>query len=167
MKRKSLGFILVDALYIAMMTLPIIAGIVLKILTKPASSGITVTGAQIYFTLPLPVQDLPVTESQINSLIVMITALGICLFLTHGLRTRNISRRQHLVEWAIEKVDAMTLDSMGEYFKGFPPFIMSILRTISAHLGYKHRGRLGNTRVPAHNLLQIQMRTARLRQELL
>ena len=127
MKRKSLGFILVDALYIAMMTLPIIAGIVLKILTKPASSGITVTGAQIYFTLPLPVQDLPVTESQINSLIVMITALGICLFLTHGLRTRNISRRQHLVEWAIEKVDAMTLDSMGEYFKGFPPFIMSIL----------------------------------------
>ena len=127
MNSKKIGFVLLDTLYIAMMTIPILCGIVLKVLTKPLTEGISISGAQIYFTVPMPLQDLTVTESQINSLIVLITVLGLCLYLTHGLRTRNISRRQHLIEWAIEKVDAMVTDSMGEYFKAFPPFIMAIL----------------------------------------
>ncbi len=117
----------VDILYICMMVLPIIAGIVLKILTKPASEGISVSGAQIYFTLPLPIQDLVITESQINSWLVMITVLGLCLYLTHGLRTRNILKRQHLAEWLIEKADSLVKDSMGEYFTGYSAFIASIL----------------------------------------
>ena len=127
MKNKTLGFKLLDALYIAMMTLPVIFGIVLKVLTKPPSEGISITGAQIYFTIPAPVQPFIITESQINSVIVLITVTGLCLFLTHGLKTRNISNRQHLAEWAIEKLDAMVGDSMGEYFKAFPPFIGAIL----------------------------------------
>ncbi|MBQ8742626.1 MAG: F0F1 ATP synthase subunit A [Clostridia bacterium] len=109
------------------MVLPIIAGIVLKILTKPVSEGISVSGAQIYFTLPLPIQDLVITESQINSWLVMITVLGLCLYLTHGLRTRNILKRQHLAEWLIEKADSLVKDSMGEYFTGYSAFIASIL----------------------------------------
>lgn len=117
----------VDILYICMMVLPIIAGIVLKILTKPVSEGISVSGAQIYFTLPLPIQDLVITESQINSWLVMITVLGLCLYLTHGLRTRNILKRQHLAEWLIEKADSLVKDSMGEYFTGYSAFIASIL----------------------------------------
>lgn len=117
----------VDILYICMMVLPIIAGIVLKILTKPLSEGISVSGAQIYFTLPLPIQDLVITESQINSWLVMITVLGLCLYLTHGLRTRNILKRQHLAEWLIEKADSLVKDSMGEYFTGYSAFIASIL----------------------------------------
>lgn len=56
-----------DILYIAMMILPLLAGLVLKILTKPPSEGITITGAQIYLRVPMPIQDLLITESQINS----------------------------------------------------------------------------------------------------
>ncbi len=127
MKKKSVGFFIVDILYIAMMILPVIAGIVLKILTKPAVDGISITGAQIYFEIPAPVQNFLITESQINSLIVLIAVFGLCLFLTHGLKTRNVLKRQHIAEWIVEKADGLVLDSMGEYFSPFVPFIISIL----------------------------------------
>jgi len=127
MNTKSRLFKAVDVLYICMMVVPLICGIVLKVLTKPQTEGISITGAQIYFTIPMPIQDLPVTESQVNSLIVMIMLLGLCLFLTHGLKTRNISVRQHLAEWIVEKVDGLIKDSMGEYFMSFSAFIAAVL----------------------------------------
>lgn len=127
MKRKSRLNAALDILYILMMVLPILAAIVLKVLTKPASEGITITGAQIYFTIPMPLQDLVITESQINSWLVMIAIFGLCLFLTNGLSTRDVSTRQHVAEWIVEKVEAMVIDGMGEYFKGFSSFIAAIL----------------------------------------
>ena len=126
MKQKSFRFIVLDILYISMMIIPILAAIVLKVLTTPASDGVEITGARIFFTVPLPLQDLIVSESQINSLCVMIALSGLCLFLTHGLKTKNISIRQHLAEWIVEKVDKLVKESMGEYFMGFVPFIISI-----------------------------------------
>ena len=127
MKKKSAAFIAVDIVYLAIMILPIIAGIVLKVLTKPLSEGISVSGAQIFFTVPMPIQDLIITESQTNSLIVTLFILGLCLFMTHGLKEVPDTKRQLLAEWIIEKVEAMTIGNMGEYFKSFPPFIAAIL----------------------------------------
>ncbi len=118
---------MVDIIYIAMMVLPVLSGIVLKILTKTASEGISITGAQIYFEIPAPVQNFLITESQINSLIVLVSVFGLCLFLTHGLKTRDILKRQHIAEWIVEKADGLVLDSMGEYFRSFAPFIIAIL----------------------------------------
>lgn len=127
MKAKSRSFAALDVLYILMMILPFVFSIVLKILTKGESAGITITGAQVFFTLKTPIQPFPVTESQVNSLMVLIALTGLCLFLTHGLKTREISRRQILAEWIVEKVDGLVKDSMGEYFMGFAPFIIAIL----------------------------------------
>lgn len=127
MKKNSRSFAAVDILYIAMMVLPILAGIVLKVLTKPVGEGISITGAQIYFTVPMPIQDLIITEAQINSWLVIIVVWGLCLFLTRDLKTRNISIRQRIAEWIVENVDYMVKDSMGEYFMGFSSFIASIL----------------------------------------
>ncbi len=127
MKQKSFRFIAADILYISMMILPILAAIALKVLTTPLSNGVEITGARIFFKIPMPIQDLVITEAQINSLCVLIALTGLCLFLTHGLRTRDISVRQHLAEWIVEKVDKLVSDSMGEYFMGFVPFIISIL----------------------------------------
>lgn len=110
-----------------MMILPIVFGIVLKILTRPASEGISITGAQIYFTVKMPLQNLPITESQVNSWLVMISILGLCLFLTRDLKTRNIGVRQHLAEWLVEKADGLVESSMGEYFMGFSPFVGTII----------------------------------------
>ncbi|MBE6613302.1 MAG: F0F1 ATP synthase subunit A [Ruminococcaceae bacterium] len=112
------------------MILPLVAGILLKILTKPAAEGIAITGAQIYFTIPMPLQDFPITESQINSALVIIAVLGLCLFLTHGLTSvpgAKISKRQAMAEWIIEMTEKLVKENMGEYFAAFPPFIGAIM----------------------------------------
>ncbi|MBR3791987.1 MAG: F0F1 ATP synthase subunit A [Clostridia bacterium] len=96
-------------------------------MTRPVGDGVSITGAQVYFKIPMPIQDLIISESQINSLIVMISVFGLCLYLTHGLKTRNISKRQHLAEWIIEKTDNMVSSNMGEFFISFSPFIIAML----------------------------------------
>ena len=127
MNKKSRQFLVVDVLLILMTVLPIVTGIVLKILTKTPSDGINISGAQIYFTIQMPLQDLPVTESQINSWLVVISVFGLCLFLTHGISINGETKRQHIAEWIVEKVEGLVLENMGEYFSGFAPFIASIL----------------------------------------
>ena len=124
---KSLKFKIVDAMYIVMMVLPLVCGIVLKLLTTPPSDGISITGAKVFFVIPMPIQDFPITESQVNSVLVLITILFVCLFLTHGMTERINLKRQHLAEMAVEKVDKLVKDNMGEYFMGFAPFVIAIL----------------------------------------
>lgn len=127
MNKKSLRFRLVDVFYLAMMIIPIVAGILLQVLTKPASEGISITGARIFFTVPMPFQDFLVTESQINSLIVTAVVFFFCLYMTHGLTEKIELRRQHFAEMAVQKVNDLVEENMGEFFKGFPPFIIAIL----------------------------------------
>ena len=127
MKQKNLRFKIADGLYIAIMVLPILCGIVLNILTKPPTEGISITGARIFFTIPMPIQDLPVTEAQVNSLLVVISIFGLCLYMTHGIKIEAETKRQHFAEWIVEKTEAMVKDSMGDFFAGYAPFIAAVL----------------------------------------
>ena len=127
MKRKSRRFVAVDALLILLMVVPMLCAIVLKVLTTPASEGISITGAQIYFTVPMPIQDLPITSAQINSWLVMISIFGLCLYFTHGLKVRGGTMRQHIAEWLVQTTESMVKDSMGDFFSGYAPFIASII----------------------------------------
>ena len=125
--KRDIRFRIVDVLLLIGAVLPFVAGIVLKVLTNSPSEGIEISGARIYFTLPTPVWELPITESQVNSWLVMLSILCLCLYLTHGITARGGSRRQHLAEWIVEKTDTLVRDNMGEYFKGFSPFIGAIM----------------------------------------
>lgn len=127
LKKTDIRFRIIDIFYIVMMVLPLAVGMVVNILTKPLSDEITITGARIFFTIPMPLQDFPVTESQLNSALVMITIFFVCLYLTHGIKERIELKRQHFAELIVEKVDALVTDSMGEYFKGYSSFIIAIL----------------------------------------
>ncbi|MBQ8150421.1 MAG: F0F1 ATP synthase subunit A [Clostridia bacterium] len=109
------------------MILPLIAGIALKVVTTPASEGIEITGARVYATIPMPLQDLTITESQINSWLIMLSILGLALYLGHGLALNPQTKRQLLAEWAVEKVEGLVSDNMGERFKQFVPFIAAIM----------------------------------------
>ena len=127
MNTTNRKFKLVDLFYIVMMILPFLGGILLQLLTKPMSEGINVTGARIFFTIPMPIQDFPITESQVNSVIVLITLFFFCLYMTHGMKEKIELKRQHFAEIIVEKVDGMIKENMGEYFMGFAPFIISIM----------------------------------------
>ncbi len=113
--------------FLILSILPIIAGILIKVLFVPAADGIDITGAHVFFTIDLPLGGLPITEAQVNSWLVILSIMFFCLFLTHGLKTKNISNKQVIVEFLVEKVDGLIKANMGEYFMGFAPFIAAIL----------------------------------------
>lgn len=127
MENDKQRFKLLDTVYTAMMILPIVFGIILKIFTTPLSEGISISGAKIFFTIKLPIQDLPITESQVHSWLVMISITGLCLFLTHGIKEKPDTKRQHVAEWIVENAQKLVDGNMGEYFSGFAPFIAAIL----------------------------------------
>lgn len=128
MKTKSRLFKAVDILLLVMTILPIAAGMALKVLTTPETDGISIAGARIFFTVKMPIQDLPITESQVNSWLVIMSVFFLCLYLTHGLNTVPNLKRQHLVEWAVEQVEKLIDENMGlEFFSGFTPFIMAMM----------------------------------------
>ena len=124
---KKTRFILVDILLIAMMIIPLLFGIVLKVLTNPVSDGIDISGALVYFTIPLPLGGLPITEAQINSCLVLISVFALCLYLTHGIKEKADTKRQIIAELIVEKVEGLVNENMGAYFSGFAPFIAAIL----------------------------------------
>ncbi|MBR1797114.1 MAG: F0F1 ATP synthase subunit A [Clostridiales bacterium] len=93
----------------------------------PASSGIDITGAHIFFTIDLPMGGLPITEAQVNSWLVILSLFFFCLFLTHDLKTTDMSIRQLIAEWIVEKVEGLVRSNMGEFFICFAPFIAAIL----------------------------------------
>ncbi len=122
-----------DVLYLAMVIVPFILCMALKIATTPASEGITVTGAHVYFIIQMPFagpaafSTLPITESQVNSWAVMIALLGLCLYLTNGIRVIPGSRRQVIAELIVEKAQSFVNDNMGERFAAFAPFVAAIM----------------------------------------
>lgn len=118
---------LLDILFLAMIIVPFLAAIALKVCMKPAEEGISITGAMVYLTVPMPLMPLYITESQVNSWAVMIALLGLCLYLTHGMTLVPGSKRQIVAEWIVEKVNGLILDNMGKRFMGFAPFVCAIL----------------------------------------
>ena len=127
MSQTSRRFRLVDICYILGMIFPIVFGIALKVLFIPASEGISITGAAVFFTLPLPLGGLPISEAQVNSWLVIISVFFLCLYLTHGITAKGGLRRQIVAEWIVEKTQNLVRANMGEYFRGFGPLIAAIL----------------------------------------
>lgn len=81
MKKEKGSFHAVDILLLVLTLLPLICGMLLYVLLEPSSEGIEIAGAKIYFTIKMPIQDLPITESQVNSWLVIISVFFLCLYL--------------------------------------------------------------------------------------
>lgn len=125
--KTNFKFKVIDIIYILMMILPVAFSITLKVLTTPVSDGISISGAKIFFEIPMPLQNLIISESQINSAMVLITIFFFCLYMTHGLKEKIELKRQHFAELIVEKVDGLVGENMGEYFSGYSPFIIAIM----------------------------------------
>ena len=126
-KKAGTEFKLVDAMLVIMMIVPIVLAILMKVLFIPVGEGIEITGAHVYTVLNMPVSDLPISEAQVNSLAVLISILFLCLYMTHGIRAHVYTKRAVLAEWAVEKIEGLVKENMGDYFMGFAPFIGAIL----------------------------------------
>ncbi len=128
-KENSKRFRIVDTLYLAMIILPLIAAMTVKVLTAdPPDGSISITGAKILCTIPMPLQDLIISEAQVNAWLILITILGVCLFLTHGINQDKRDWRQMAAEWLVEKMDGLVQNSMNPVFHDtYAPFIGSVI----------------------------------------
>lgn len=118
---------LIDIALLVMMILPFVLCMALKVLTTPASEGIAISGALIYFEIPMPLMPLYITEVQVTSLAVIISITALCLYLTHGIKVIPDSKRQLVAEYIVEKVNFLIKDNMGSRYMAFAPFIAAIM----------------------------------------
>ena len=116
-----------DIIFLLMTILPFIVGIVIRVLFIPSSDGIEITGAHVFFSIDFPLMPLVITEAQVNSWIVVISLLFLCLYLTNGIKENIHTKRQVIAEWIVETVEKLVKDNMGEYFTGFAPFVAAIM----------------------------------------
>lgn len=120
-------FLILDILYLCLLAAGPILAIILKVLYTPLSDDINISGALIFFTVKLPIWDLPVTETQVNSVVVIWSIFWLCRYLTHGISVKGGLKRQIVAEWIVEKTKSLTVGNMGEYFSGFAPFVAAIM----------------------------------------
>jgi len=124
---KSRRFKAVDILLLTLTVLPLLGAVVLQVLTKAPSEGISISGARIFLTLPFPIQDLILTEAQINSWLLILSLLFLCLYLSHGFSPKAQTKRQLLIEWAFDALRGMVDSNMGSRFMKYIPFVASLM----------------------------------------
>ena len=91
-----------------------------------------ITGARIFFTLPINVPflgPLRISETMVVSWIVMILITGLCIWLTHDLKEENISKRQAVAELLVEQANKFVVGNMGEKFRYMIPFVAALFAT--------------------------------------
>ena len=93
---------------------------------------IDITGARIFYTFPFEIPilgKLQITETMVISWVVMVIITGLCIWLTHDLKVEQISKRQALAEWLVEKANHFVLGNMGEEFRHLIPFVAALFAT--------------------------------------
>ncbi|MBQ6322308.1 MAG: F0F1 ATP synthase subunit A [Lachnospiraceae bacterium] len=93
---------------------------------------VDISGAKILFTIPTKIPilgDLQVSETIVISWVVMLLITGLCIFLTRDLKVENISKRQALAEFLVEKANNFVLGNMSEKFRYMIPFVAALFVT--------------------------------------
>lgn len=86
---------------------------------------VNITGARIYFEIPI-LGGIPITETIVNSWIVMLAIIGLCLFLTSDLKVRGVSKRQVIAEMLVTTAQNFVNNNMGEKFSHYGPFVAAL-----------------------------------------
>lgn len=93
----------------------------------------SIEGAKIYARIPTGIPflgDILISETLVNSWIVMGIILALCIFLTRGLKVENISKRQAVAEWLVElATNFVRGNTGGTRFDGLIPFIAALFST--------------------------------------
>lgn len=86
---------------------------------------VSITGARIYFTIPI-FGGIPITETIVNSWLVMLIIIGLCLFLTSNLTVRAVTKRQVIAEMLVTTAKSFVNNNMGPKFAHYAPFIAAL-----------------------------------------
>lgn len=90
---------------------------------------VNITGARILFTIPTKIPflgDIQITETIVNGWLVVILIAAVCIWFTRGLKVEHISKRQAVAEMLYDMANNFVLDTMGEKFMYYVPFIAAL-----------------------------------------
>ena len=92
------------------------------------SQEFTVTGAKVLFKIPV-FGGISITETVVNTWIIMALIVGLCLYLTHGMQVHCRTKRQIIAEFIVKKVNGMVGENMGDRFLrvGYAPLIATVM----------------------------------------
>ena len=87
--------------------------------------NVDIHGAPIYFEIPI-LGGIKITASLVVTWGVMLVLTLVCIFLTHGMKVNNISKRQALAEKIVLTAENFVRSNMGEAWMAWTPFISAI-----------------------------------------
>ncbi len=90
------------------------------------SSELTVSGPKIIASFDVFGITINFTETVVLQWLVIAVILGVCRFLTHKLKVRDISKRQVVAEMLVEAVRNLVADTMGKRWMFMTPYIATI-----------------------------------------
>ena len=108
--------------------------------------NVNIQGAPIYFEIPI-LGGIPITATLVVSWGVMLVLTLVCIWLTHDLKVRNISKRQAIAEKIVITAQNFVRNNMGEAWMRYVPFVstifaMSIFSSLSRMSRPRSRGAL-------------------------
>jgi len=100
---------------------------------------VDITGAPIYFEIPI-LGGIPITATLVVTWGVMLVLTGLCIWMTHDMKVRDISKKQAAAEKIYEMVYGLVRDNMGERWMQYLPLVtalfgLSVLSSLSSLLG--------------------------------
>lgn len=87
--------------------------------------NVNIQGAPIYFEIPI-LGGIPITATLVVSWGVMLVLTLVCIWLTHDLKVRNISKRQAVAEKIVITAENFVRNNMGEAWMRYVPFVSTI-----------------------------------------
>ena len=114
---------------------------------------VDIHGAPVYFEIPI-LGGIPITASMVGTWCVMLVLTLLCVWLTHDLKVRNISKRQAVAEKIVMMAENFVRANMGEQWMDMVPMIAALF---SLSLGSSLLSLLGlwapTADVSAHHVL--------------
>lgn len=106
------------------------------------SDGVSVTGPKIICSFDLFGITINLTETVVLSWVIIAAVVLLLLWMTSGMKTKNISKRQVLAEWAVRTVHDLVDSTMGKKYARMAPYIgalftFSIIGSLISMLGLR------------------------------
>ena len=79
------------------------------------------------FTIHIGNFNIPIAESTVITWVIMVILLVLCIFLTRGLKVKDVSRRQLVAESIVGWLEKFVIGMTGEEGKAFVPYLCSVL----------------------------------------
>lgn len=93
---------------------------------RGSPDGVSVTGPKVVCSFEVFGITINLTETVVISWLIIAAVTLLLLWLTHDLKTRDVTKRQVVAEWIVQTVYNLVESTMGRRWRFFAPYIASL-----------------------------------------